>query len=713
MSGACCCGGDEKREVHPSKAWFCPMCPGVESDNPGTCPVCGMALEKANPTSGADPELENMTRRLVWAIALTVPVVVLAMGSHAGVFGHASPGLLAWWQALLAAPAVFWCGGPFFGRGWVSLRTGRWNMFTLISIGTLAAYGFSLAVLVFPGIAPHGPHGPPVYFEAAASIMTLVLLGQVLELRARRRTGDSIRALMGLTPKTVRRVRDGRDEEVELGDIVVGDHVLVRPGESIPVDGLVIEGSGNVDESMLTGEPVPVAKRTSDRVVGGTRNTSGSLLVCAEKVGSETVLARIIAMVEKAQRSRAPVQGLADAVSAWFVPVVLAIAAVTFFVWIVFDPSLAVAASVSVLIIACPCALGLATPMAVTVGIGRGARNGILVREAGALEALAGVNCLVVDKTGTLTLGKPRVTSVVHAAGVAQSEMVRMAAALEFRSEHPLAAAIVEATDGAERVPVADFESVAGAGVCGRIDSGLWRVGTRAFAATGVVPPDLIRRAEALESEGQTLVWVSREGDVLGFLALTDPVKPGAAEAVADLQQLGLRVVMLTGDNPGAARRVADVLGIRDVLAGVSPSGKAAEIERLKGEGYRVAMAGDGVNDAPALALADAGIAMGNGTDVAMETAGMTLLQGNLGALVRAVVLSRATLRNVRQNLGFAFLYNALGIPVAAGILFPVFGVLLSPIVAGAAMALSSVSVVWNALRLNRVPLGDNRIDRN
>ncbi len=688
------------------------MCPGVESDKPGTCPVCGMALERAIPTSEADPELENMSRRLVWGVVLTIPVVVLAMGSHVGLFGDIVPEFLAWVQAFLAAPAVFWCGGPFFRRGWDSLRTGHWNMFTLISIGTLAAYGFSVAVLVVPGIAPHGSHGPPVYFEAAASIMTLVLLGQVLELRARRRTGDAIRSLMGLTPKRVRRVREGRDEEVDLADVVVGDHVLVRPGESIPVDGLVVEGSASVDESMLTGEPVPVVKRTADRVVGGTRNTSGSLLVCAEKVGAETVLARIIQMVEKAQRSRAPVQGLADAVSAWFVPVVVVIAVVTFCVWMVFDPSLAVAASVSVLIIACPCALGLATPMAVTVGIGRGARNGVLVREAGALEALARVDCLVVDKTGTLTLGKPGVTNIVTAAGVSQSELVRMAAALEAHSEHPLAAAIVEAADGAERVRVADFEAVAGAGVRGRIDSEVWCVGTRLFVAPSVVPPDLLRKAEAMEAEGQTVVWMSREGNVLGILALADPVKPGAAEAVAALQQLGLRVVMLSGDNAGAARRVADVLGIRDVFAGVSPSGKAAEIERLKREGHRVAMAGDGVNDAPALAVADAGIAMGNGTDVAMDTAGLTLLQGDLRALVRAVLLSRATLRNVRQNLGFAFLYNALGIPLAAGVLFPVFGVLLSPIVAGVAMALSSVSVVWNALRLNREPLGDNRIDR-
>lgn len=710
---ACCCGGKETPRPAPVKEWYCPMCAGVESDQPGACPVCGMALERSRPTADADDGLAGMVSRLVVAAVLGVPVFVLAMGSHIGLLGGLSPHVSAWLQAALATPVVLWAGAPFFAAGWASLRSGRLNMFTLIAIGTGAAYLFSVAVLVVPRLVPASPHGPPVYFEAAAAIIALVLLGQVLELRARRRTGDAIRALVGLAPDTVARVTEGREEEVPLAAVRAGDVVRVRPGGKVPVDGLVLEGSSAVDESMLTGEPVPVSKRVGDRLVGGTVNRSGSLLVQAERVGSETVLARIIEMVGRAQRSRAPVQRLADAVSAWFVPVVLAIAALTFLVWSIWGPPPAVAFAlvnaVSVLIIACPCALGLATPMAVTVGIGRGARHGVLVRDAAALEALAGVTDLVVDKTGTLTEGKPSVARVAAVDG--GGSVLEMAAALEVHSEHPLAAAIVAAAGNPGAEVVTDFQSVAGSGVSGGLGGRMVRVGRREFVADTAAPVDLDREAKDLEDDGHSIVWVSMDGVVLGFIALADPVKSGARESIDALHRFGLRVTMLTGDNEGTARRVAGIVGIDHFVAGIDPAGKAEQIRRMQETGARVAMAGDGVNDAPALAVAQVGIAMGNGTDVAIETAGITLLGGDLRALVRAVVLGRATMRNVRQNLWFAFLYNALGIPIAAGVLYPVAGLLLSPVVAGAAMALSSVSVVWNALRLNRVPLGENRID--
>jgi Cu+-exporting ATPase len=712
---ACCHAEHAPPPAAVGVQYTCPMHPEIIRDGPGTCPKCGMALEPMTPQAGAedDSELRDMTRRFWVSAALTLPVVLLAMLPMIGVaLPHWLRGVTGKWvELILSAPVVLWGGWPFFVRAVQALRHGTANMFTLIGLGTAAAWGYSAVATAAPDLFPAGfrdAHGVvPVYFEAAVVIVTLVLLGQVLELRARRSTGAAIRALLGLTPATARRLRpDGGEEDVPLGDVWVGDRLRVRPGEKVPVDGTVESGSSPVDESMLTGEPVPVTKRPGDPVIGGTVNTTGSFVMTATKVGGETVLARIIQLVGEAQRSRAPVQMLADAVAAWFVPAVVAVAVVTFIVWAAFGPAPALAHAlvnaVAVLIIACPCALGLATPMSVMVGIGRGATEGILFRSADALERMEKVDTVVVDKTGTLTEGKPRLVTV-EARGVSEAELLRLAAGLEQGSEHPLAAAVVAGARerGATPAKVEGFESVPGKGVRGRIDGRAGVVGNRAMLeAAGVPPGDLPERAEALRRDGQTVVFVAVDGKPVGLLGVADPVKATTPEAVRLLHDSGVRIVMLTGDGRTTAEAVARKLGIDRVFAEVLPDEKLRIVRDLQAQGQVVAMAGDGVNDAPALAAADVGIAMGTGTDVAMESAPVTLVKGDLRGIARARRLSRATMRNIRQNLVFAFAYNLLGVPVAAGVLYPVFGLLLSPMIAAAAMSLSSVSVVANALRL-------------
>jgi len=696
----------------PGAKYTCPMDPQVVQDGPGTCPLCGMALEPMTPTPGPadDTELRDMTRRLIEAAALTLPVFALAMAS---MFGLRASGLYAAMPAnlsmLLSAIVVFFVGWPVFARTWTALRHRAANMFTLIALGTAAAWGVSAAAVIAPHLFPadyRDDHGHlPVYFEAAAVIVTLVLLGQVLELRARRSTGDAIRALLGLRPDTARRVNaDGSEADVQLADVHPGDRLRVRPGGNVPVDGVVHDGSGPVDESMLTGEPVPVVKQPGDRVTGGSRATTGTFVMTATAVGEDTVLARIVRLVAEAQRTRAPLQSLADRVAAWFVPAVVLVALLTFVLWAAFGPSLsyAVVNAVAVLVIACPCALGLATPVSVTVGVGRGARAGVLVRTADVLERLATIDTVVIDKTGTLTAGKPALVSVVPAPGFDEARLVRLAAALEAGSEHPLAAAIVAACGFALPRPE-HFESTPGQGVRGTVEGAAVRVGTSAFIAADAGA--LAARADEFRATGQTAVFVSVNGVAAGVLGLADPVKPTAAEAVRRLTAAGVRVVMLTGDARATADAVARQVGIAEVHAGVAPEGKAAVVEQLRRDGRRVAMAGDGINDAPALAAADVGIAMGTGTDVAVEAAGVTLVGGDLLGIVRARALGRATVWNVRQNLAFAFLYNLLGVPVAAGALYPLFGVLLSPMLAAAAMSLSSVSVIANALRLRAANL--------
>jgi Cu+-exporting ATPase len=695
--------------------YTCPMHPEIRQDHPGSCPICGMALEPIAAESEEDnAELRDMTRRFWIGAALAAPVAGLAMGAHIW-HGLIPETTSAWIQFLLATPVVLWAGWPFFERGVRSLITRHLNMFTLIALGTGAAYLFSVVSLLAPGLLPHAMrHGgmAPVYFEASAVIIVLVLLGQVLELRARAGTGAAIRALLGLAPHIAHRVRDGSEEDVPLGSVEVGDILRVKPGEKLPVDGVVVEGRSAVDESMLTGEPEPVAKEEGAPVSAGTVNGTGSFLMRSEKVGAETLLARIVQMVSQAQRSRAPIQRLADAVAGWFVPIVVLIAIVTFIVWMLVgpEPRLAypVVNAVAVLIIACPCALGLATPMSIMVGIGRGAAQGVLVKDAEALERLEKVTVIVVDKTGTVTEGHPSVTRIVTTQGGDERRILAIAAALESHSEHPLAGAIVRAAKerNLELPSGAHFESIPGGGVRGEVEGQVVLAGRRTLLAdSGIVELESLD-GEAAQLEGSTLVWLAIDGKAAGLLALADAIKATAAEAIASLHSLGLKVVMLTGDDEQTAGRIAAQVGIDEVHAGISPVGKHDEVAKLTASGAVVAMAGDGVNDAPALAAADVGIAMGTGTDVAMQSAGVTLVKGDLRGIVQAIALSRATMRNIRQNLAFAFLYNSLGVPLAAGILYPFLGILLSPIVASAAMALSSVSVVGNALRLRKTKLG-------
>jgi Cu+-exporting ATPase len=703
-----------------TRIYTCPMHPEVRRVGPGSCPICGMALEPLEVTAEEGPshELIDMTRRFWVSLVLTAPVLALAMGEMAApALGAAlSPAAWLWIQLVLSAPVVLWGGWPFFVRGWQSLVTRSLNMFTLIALGTGAAFGYSVFAVLFRDALPHAMrHGgiPPVYFEAAAVITTLVLLGQVLELRARSATSGAIRALLGLQPKTARRLRaDGGEEDVSLAHVLAGDRLRVRPGERVPVDGILVEGRSAVDESMVTGEPIPVEKEPGHRVTGGTVNGTGGFVMRAERVGADTLLAQIVRMVAEAQRSRAPIQRLADQVSAWFVPAVVLVALLTALGWAYVGPEPrlghALVNAVAVLIIACPCALGLATPMSIMVATGRGAQAGVLIKSAEALETLEKVDTLVVDKTGTLTEGRPRLVSVLGGEGVKEQEVLALAAGLERGSEHPLAAAILAgaAARAVEPADVAEFRSLTGRGVVGMAAGRRVALGNaRLLEELGVDPGPLGKRAEALRDEGQTVMFLVGDDTVLGILPVTDPIKASAPETVHRLRAEGLRVIMLTGDSGTTARAVARALGLDDVIAEVLPDQKAEVVRRLRAEGRVVAMAGDGVNDAPALAAADVGIAMGTGTDVAMESAGVTLVRGDLRGIVRARRLSRATMRNIRQNLAWAFIYNVLGVPVAAGVLYPVAGLLLSPMLASAAMSLSSVSVVANALRLRRVTL--------
>jgi Cu+-exporting ATPase len=704
----------------PALEFVCPMHPEVRSDVPGICPKCGMALEPRLPAEERPPELEDMTRRFWVGLALTAPVLALSMsemipGRPVGrILSHA---WLNGIQLALATPVVVWCGWPFFQRARISIRNLTPNMFTLIAMGTGAAYLQSVLATVAPGVFPSSFRGADgsigVYFETAAVITVLVLLGQVLELRARRRTGGAIRRLLGLAPGTARRLReDGSEEDIPLARVRPGDRLRVRPGEKVPADGRVLEGRSSIDESMITGEPLPVEKAPGDRVTGATINGGGSLVMRAERVGSETLLARIVRMVAEAQRSRAPIQRLADAVSGAFVPAVIACAGVTFAAWLLVGPEPRMAhawiSAIAVLIIACPCALGLATPMSVMVGTGRGAAAGVLIRDAEALEVFEKVDTLVVDKTGTLTEGKPSLVSLEVSEGADASEVLRLAASLERGSEHPLASAIVAAAQarGLRLEPVRDFEARAGRGVMGSVGGRRVALGSRRLLEElGIAPGGLVERAEELARRGQTVVFLVVEGRVSGLLGVADRIKPTTPAAVRALREDGVRLIMLTGDGAATASAVARELGIEDVVAGVLPEQKGELIVRLRAEGRIVAMAGDGINDAPALASAHVGIAMGTGTDVAMEAAGITLVRGDLRGIAAARRLGRAMMRNIRQNLLFAFLYNALGVPVAAGVLYPWLGLLLSPMIASAAMSLSSVSVIANALRLGRVEL--------
>ena len=693
------------------------MHPEIVRDGPGSCPICGMALEPEVMTSetGPSPELKDMTRRFWIGLVLALPVFALEMGGHlTGMMMRLEGQTSAWIQLALATPVVLWSGWPFFERGARSLATRSLNMFTLIAMGTGVAWIYSvvatLAPQVFPPAFQNTDGVVAVYFEAAAVITVLVLLGQVLELRARERTSGAIKALLNLAPKTARRIAaDGSEAEVSLDLVTVGDRLRVRPGEKVPVDGVVEDGRSSLDESMVTGESMPVTKAKDDKVIGGTLNQTGALVIVADKVGRDTMLARIVQMVAEAQRSRAPIQRMADQVSGWFVPVVIGVAVLAFIAWSVWGPeprfAYGLVAAVAVLIIACPCALGLATPMSIMVGVGRGAGVGVLIKNAEALEHMEKVDTLVVDKTGTLTEGRPAVTQVVPAAGFDEVELLRLAASVERASEHPLALAIVEAAKarGVAVAEVSDFDSPTGRGALGTVEGRRIVLGNARFLADeGVATEALAEQADALRRDGATAIFIGVDGRVGGAFAIADPVKATTPEALAALKAEGIRVVMLTGDNRTTAEAVARRLGIEEVEAEVLPDQKSAVVARLKREGRVVAMAGDGVNDAPALAAADVGIAMGSGTDVAIESAGVTLLKGDLNGIVKARRLSQATMSNIRQNLVFAFIYNVAGVPVAAGVLYPLFGILLSPIIAAAAMALSSVSVVTNALRLNR-----------
>lgn len=723
--GACPKCGMGLEAATPGRAtakiiYTCPMHPQIEQDHPGNCPICGMALEAKNVIAGSEgenAELRDMTLRFWIGAVLSLPVFVVAMahllpGAPEWVQGDVS----RWMQFILSTPVVLWCGWPFFQRGWQSLVNRSLNMFTLIAMGVGAAYLYSAVVMLLPGVFPpsfsaHGKIG--IYFEAAAIITVLVLLGQVLELRARSRTGSAIRALLGLAPNTARIVRDGEERDVPLDQVEKGDRLRVRPGEKVPVDGRVIDGRTSMDESMITGESLPVTKAAGDRVTGGTINQTGSIVMEAERVGSETVLSQIVEMVAQAQRSRAPIQGVADKVASWFVPAVIVVAIITLFVWwfVGPEPRLAygIVNAVAVLIIACPCALGLATPMSVMVGVGRGAQAGVLIKKAEAMELMEKVDTLVVDKTGTLTEGRPRVTGIVPSDSISETELLTAAASVEQNSEHPLAAAVVNSARerGITAPAVTDFESTTGGGVMGRVNGRRVLVGKPAFLQAQKVAglEELQARAAKLQEQGETVIFVAADDRAAGIIGIADPIKESTPGAIDQLHKLGLKIIMLTGDNARTAQAVAAKLGIDEVEAGVEPQNKNKRVLQLREQGRVVAMAGDGINDAPALAAADVGIAMGTGTDVAMESAGITLLKGDLSGIEKAIRLSRAMMRNIRQNLFFAFIYNALGIPIAAGVLYPFFGILLSPIIAGAAMSFSSVSVIANALRLRTVRL--------
>jgi Cu+-exporting ATPase len=717
------CHADGRQPPDPAAAdaiWTCPMHPQVRQVRPGACPICGMALEPDHPAADPDKgdEYRDMARRFWIALILTVPVFVLDMGGMVPAWRDLIGGRLSdWAQAVLATPVVLWAGWPFFARAWVSFRTGHLNMFSLIAIGTGVTWTTSMVALLSPGVFPpdlrDGTGSAPLYFESAAMITMLVLLGQLLELRAREHTSGAIRALIKLAPKTATRVSEtGQDQEVPIDAVVAGDHLRVRPGRTVPVDGIVIDGRTAIDEAMVTGEPMPVTRSVGDAVIGGTLNQTGALLIRAEKVGHDTVLARIAQMVGDAQRSRAPVQQIADTVAGWFVPVVLVIAATAFAAWMWWGPaprlSHALLAGVAVLIIACPCALGLATPMAIMVGVGRGARAGVLIKNAGALERLEQVDTLVIDKTGTLTRGQPAVTAITPATGHDEATMLRVAAAVESQSEHPLARAIVAATTsrGIAWPGASDFSAPTGKGAAATVEGKRVVLGNANFLQElGIDVTALAAKADALRRDGATVIFVGIDGAAAGTIAVADRVKPSTADALAALRADGMAIVMLTGDHRTTAEAVARRLGIAEVKADVLPEGKIAVVQNLQHGGAIVAMAGDGVNDAPALAAADVGIAMGTGSDVAIHSAGITLVKGDLSGIVRARKLSRATIGNVHQNLVFAFAYNAVGIPVAAGVLYPFTGLLLSPVLAAAAMALSSVSVVTNALRLNRTAL--------
>jgi Cu+-exporting ATPase len=707
--------GGEGRE------YTCPMHPEVVQKGPGSCPICGMDLEPMEVAAEEEDsaELRSMRRRFWTSLVLTVPVVVLAMGHMAGLPLEklASHRVRNFLELAFATPVVLWGGWPFFVRFWLSLLHRSLNMFTLIGLGTGVGYAYSVVAVLLPGIFPRSFRGPEgevaVYFEAAAVIVTLVLLGQVLELKARSRTGAAIRELLGMAPKTARRLREeGEEEDVPLDQVHPGDRLRVRPGEKVPVDGKVLEGKSSVDESMVTGEPVPMEKGEGDRLIGATVNGTGTLVMEAEKVGSDTLLAQIVRTVAEAQRSRAPIQKLADVVAGWFVPAVVGAAALTFVVWSIWGPeprmAYALLNAVAVLIIACPCALGLATPMSIMVATGKGATLGVLFKNAEAIEVMRQVDTLVVDKTGTLTEGKPKLVSVVPGSEVDEQELLGLAASLERGSEHPLAAAIVEGAKdrGIKLSQAGEFESRTGKGITGKVEGRKVALGNRKFLEElGIDPGDLVERAGELQGKGQTVMFVAVEGRAVGLVGVADPIKETTAEAIRQLHEEGLRIVMLTGDNRTTARAVAEKLGLDEVEAEVLPDRKAEAVKGLQEEGRKVAMAGDGINDAPSLAQAQVGIAMGTGTDVAMESAGVTLVKGDLRGIVRARRLSEATMRNIRQNLFFAFVYNALGVPIAAGVLYPFFGILLSPMFAAAAMSLSSVSVVANALRLRKVHL--------
>jgi Cu+-exporting ATPase len=702
--------------------YTCPMHPQIRQVGPGDCPICGMTLEpvKATAEVGENRELIDMTRRFWVGLVLTLPVLVLEMGGHIpalGLHNLVPPRISIWIQFVLSTPVVLWAGWPFFERAWASVVHRSLNMFSLVALGTGASYLYSLFATFAPGMFPVGFHGMgntvAVYFEAAAVITVLVLLGQVLELRARQQTGGAIRALLKLAPKTAHRLTaKGADEEVALELIQVGDRLRVRPGDGVPVDGEVLEGQGAVDESMVTGESMPAAKKPGNKLIGGTVNGTGSLVMRADKIGASTMLARIVTMVSEAQRSRAPIQRMADTVSGYFVPAVLGVAVLAFIVWAVWGPapalSYALIAAVSVLIIACPCALGLATPMSIGVAIGKGAGAGVLIKSAEALEHMEKINTLVVDKTGTLTEGKPKVTAIIPAAGLSEGEILPLAASLERSSEHPLAAAIVNAAQehGATTQEPTGFASVTGKGVTGKIGGRSVALGNaKLMADLGISFGDLEHKADALRGDGATALFLAIDGKPGGVIAIADPIKATTQEALESLRSYGIRIVMLTGDNKTTAEAVARKLGIKEVEADVLPQDKNRIVKKLSAEGRIVAMAGDGVNDAPALAEASVGIAMGTGTEVAIQSAGITLVKGDLAGIARAIVLSRATMRNIRENLVFAFAYNAIGIPIAAGVLYPTFGILLSPIVGALAMSMSSVSVILNALRLRTLRL--------